>query len=258
MADDEIIFLGTGGARVVIATQLRATGGLLFYLSGRLILVDPGPGSLIRFLQYAKPYRINKLDVLILTHRHIDHTSDVNVIIDALTEGGKKRKGILFAPKDAVEDDPVVLKYHQRALKEMIKIKAGLEYRIDALSIRFPIEHLHGVETYGVVFATPNYSIGYITDTKYFPELASTYRNDILIINVLRPEPMDYPHLYLPDAEKVIKKTKPSLAVITHFGMVMLRKNPFRIAKELSEKTKVRVIAAKDGMRIRPSDYLDG
>ena len=55
--DDEVIFLGTGGARYVIATQLRATGGMLFRAGGKNIVVDPGPGSLLRFLDYVPDVR---------------------------------------------------------------------------------------------------------------------------------------------------------------------------------------------------------
>ena len=37
---DEIVFLGTGGARYVIAKQMRATGGILFRIHGKNILVS--------------------------------------------------------------------------------------------------------------------------------------------------------------------------------------------------------------------------
>ena len=258
MAEDEIIFLGTGGARVVVATQLRATGGILFYLDGKLILVDPGPGSLIRFLQYGRPHRISRLRVFIITHRHIDHSSDINVMIDGLTEGGKKKRGILFGPADALNQDPVVLKFYQGLLEKIIIIEEGASCQLDNLKIGFPISHQHGVETYGITFHLPDYSIGYITDTKYFPSISNYYKNDILIINVLRPEPIEYDHLYVPDVEKILNRTRPALAIITHFGMMMLKKNPFKIAAELSKKSRVKVIAAKDGMRIKPSEQLNG
>jgi len=32
-------------------------------------------------------------------------------MIEAMTEGGFKKRGTLFAPRDALEEDPVVLKY---------------------------------------------------------------------------------------------------------------------------------------------------
>ncbi|HIE05164.1 MAG TPA: MBL fold metallo-hydrolase [bacterium (Candidatus Stahlbacteria)] len=258
MVEDGIIFLGSGGARVVVSIQQRVTGGILFYLAETLILVDPGPGSLIRFHQHGRPYRIDKLDAIILTHRHIDHTADANIIIDAMTEGGKKRKGILFAPADSLDNDPVVLRYHQSFLNEIKVINTGLEYRFDDLRLQFPIRHHHGVESYGVKFIHPEYSIGYITDTDYFDKLKEVYQCDILIINVLRPEPINFPHLSVMDAKKIIESTSPKLTIITHFGMMMITKGPSRIARNLSRQTNARIIAAEDGMRIKPGDFLNG
>ena len=44
-------FLGTGGGRVVVFRQLRHSGGIWINLEGINILVDPGPGSLIRIFE---------------------------------------------------------------------------------------------------------------------------------------------------------------------------------------------------------------
>ncbi|HHT9154100.1 MAG TPA: hypothetical protein ACFYEM_11335, partial [Candidatus Hypogeohydataceae bacterium YC40] len=43
-----IKFLGTAGARFVVSTQLRASGGIWFSLDGVNIIGDPGPGCLVR------------------------------------------------------------------------------------------------------------------------------------------------------------------------------------------------------------------
>ncbi len=43
-------FLGTAGARHVVSTQLRHSGGLVWTLGGVRIWVDPGPGALVRAL----------------------------------------------------------------------------------------------------------------------------------------------------------------------------------------------------------------
>jgi len=45
---NRIIFLGTGGARVVVFKQIRASGGIWFSIDGTEFLLDPGPGALIR------------------------------------------------------------------------------------------------------------------------------------------------------------------------------------------------------------------
>jgi len=38
-----IIFLGTGGARIVVAKQVRASGGMWVAINGTNLLLDPGP-----------------------------------------------------------------------------------------------------------------------------------------------------------------------------------------------------------------------
>jgi len=53
---DEVIFLGTGVSRYVIAKQLRATGGMLFRINGKNILVAPCPESLYRLLTYVPKF----------------------------------------------------------------------------------------------------------------------------------------------------------------------------------------------------------
>ncbi|MCJ7498036.1 MAG: MBL fold metallo-hydrolase, partial [candidate division Zixibacteria bacterium] len=110
-APNRIKFLGTAGARIVVAKQLRASGGIWLSLENKNFLVDPGPGTLVKCHSSKPKLDPSKLDAIILTHRHIDHSNDVNIMIEAMTEGGFKRRGMLFCPADALNDDPVVLKY---------------------------------------------------------------------------------------------------------------------------------------------------
>jgi hypothetical protein len=44
---DLLTFLGTSGARLMVAHQILASGGLWLDLGGTQILLDPGPGCLI-------------------------------------------------------------------------------------------------------------------------------------------------------------------------------------------------------------------
>ena len=68
---------------------------------------------------------------LSLTHRHLDHSNDINIMIEAMTNGGFKKKGIVFAPSDALQGDPVILKYareqvdHIEILKEKGSYQGG-------------------------------------------------------------------------------------------------------------------------------------
>jgi len=56
-------------------------------------------------------------------------------------------------------------------------------------------------------------------------------------------------HLCVEDARRIVEARRPRVAILTHFGMTMLRNKPWEIARRLSEETGVKVVAARDGMR---------
>ena len=111
---NSILFLGSGGARFVVARQLRASGGMWMRFGETRIHVDPGPGALVRALSHVPPCNPRELDAIVLSHKHLDHSGDVNVLIEAMTAGGFRPRGTVFAPADAFEGEPVVLPYAQR------------------------------------------------------------------------------------------------------------------------------------------------
>ncbi|MBU1999212.1 MAG: MBL fold metallo-hydrolase, partial [Candidatus Omnitrophica bacterium] len=120
---DFIKFLGTAGARFVMIKQLRASAGLWISCQGTNVIIDPGPGSIVHCAKSRPKLDPSKLDAVILTHRHLDHCGDVNVMIEAMTEGGFKKRGLVFCPQDALEGDPVIFKYLRNFPKEIIVLK---------------------------------------------------------------------------------------------------------------------------------------
>jgi phosphoribosyl 1,2-cyclic phosphodiesterase len=233
----------------MVSKQLLASGGLWMNLAGEEILVDPGPGCIVQATK--RKLDATKLKAIILSHRHIDHANDVNIMIEAMTDGGFKRRGLLFAPSDAIEGDPTILKYLRSYPEKIITFQAGQAYELGEVSFTTPIRHKHGVETYGFVFQLPGLTFSHITDTRFFPELPQVYRGDILLINVVRLEqghPFD--HLSLADAKVIIQEIKPKAAVLTHFGMNMWRAHPWELAEKLTQETGTKVIAARDGMKL--------
>ena len=248
---DWIKFLGTAGARFVVMKQLRASGGIWIYLDNTNILVDPGPGSLVKCIS-SKP-RLNPMDLdgIILTHRHLDHSNDVNIMIEAMTNGGFKRKGSVFAPRDALEDDPVVLKYVRNQVEKVEQLRAEGKYKIGNVDFTTPVKHVHGVETYGLNIYGKNNKISIISDTRYFEGLESYYDGDVLIINVVLFKEKDWiDHLSLIDVERMLPNIKSKLVILSHFGMTVIKQRPWEIAEKLTEKFGVKVIAARDGMTI--------
>ena len=94
--------------------------------------------------------------------------------------------------------------------------------------------------------------LGYIPDTEYFPDLAQAYRGvDFLIINVVRmTTDKRIRHLNIKEAANLIESIKPKMAILTHFGLQVLKASPDYQAKLISERTGTRVIAAYDGLRV--------
>jgi ribonuclease BN (tRNA processing enzyme) len=179
-------------------------------------------------------------------------------MIEAMTEGGFKRRGVLFAPRDALDEDPVVLRYLRGYLERIEVLEEGGSYELDGVSLYTPLRHHHSVETYGIIFQSPTYTISYIADTHFFDELCTRYRGELLIINVVRLEPSPYDHLSVPDAKRIIEEIKPKVAILTHFGMTMWRAKPWEVAKRLSDETGVRVLSARDGMKFDLSQLTKG
>lgn len=71
--------LGSGGPE---ANDGRASSGYLVWLDGHArVLVDMGPGSMLRYEESGA--RIEDLDVVLLSHLHVDHSADLPALIKA-------------------------------------------------------------------------------------------------------------------------------------------------------------------------------
>jgi len=249
---DTITFLGTAGARFVVTKQLLASGGLWLSLGGIEILVDPGPGCIVQSTK--RKLRAEKLSAIILSHRHLDHSADTNIMVEAMTQGGFKQRGWLFAPTDALESEPVIFSYLKNSLDGIEVLQEGKSYQIGNISFTTPIRHIHPVETYGMIFTTAEHTFSYITDSRYFDGLCQSYASELLIINVVLLEVrQQIDHLSVADAKHIITELKPKVAILTHFGMGMWQAKAWEIAQRLSQETGDRVLAARDGMKFELS-----
>lgn len=254
-SDDHIKFLGTAGARYVVAKQLRYSAGTFIKIKDKNIILDPGPGTLVRCAKSRPPIDVTTIDAIILTHAHIDHTNDANILIDAMTEGGLKKGGTLFAPKDCLFGrNAVILNYLRDFLEDIKILEENKKYQIGDLTFNTSIKHRHPVETYGIIFDFNGKKISFLVDTNYFPELIESYKNSyILILNVVRYKPhksSKVMHLSIRDAKEIISKIRPEKTILTHFGWSMIRAKPWEVAERLTSELGVEVIAASDGMSL--------
>lgn len=254
---NRITFLGTAGARYVVSKQIRASGGIFLELEGFRILIDPGPGCLVQLATCSPRIDPTEIDVILLTHKHIDHSSDVNALIDGMTGGGINRKGILIAPPDALEGDPVVLKYHRDFLERIEIAGEGMKLQLDDLRIEAPLRMRHTVDTFGYRFTTGTGTISHIPDTAYFPGISNVMRADIVILNVvLAMNRGGVFHLDIADAKRILEEMRPGIGILTHFGMSLLKKEPRELARKIGKELGLHVIAARDGMSIDMEEVL--
>jgi phosphoribosyl 1,2-cyclic phosphodiesterase len=243
-----ITFLGTAGARFMVSKQLAASGGMWLDVDGMQVLIDPGPGSIVQATR--RKLKPEKLSAIIVSHRHLDHSADVNVMVEAMTEGGFRQHGKLFLPSDALDSEPVVFSYLRDYLDGIEQLEEGGSYSVGSISFATPLRHRHNVETYGIVFRAGGHSFSYIADTLYFPRLSEVYSAELAIVNTLLLEPREgVQHLAVPDVERLLGELKPKVAILTHFGTMVWRNKPWEIAESMSQNTGVKVIAARDGMR---------
>ncbi len=219
------------------------------------IHVDPGPGALVRALTNVPPCNPRELDAIVLSHKHLDHASDVNAMVEAMTSGGFRRRGTLLAPADAFDDEPVVLPYVRRFVEriERLEPSAG-PYRIGAVDLYTSVAHVHAVKTYGLLFAYEGLRVAYMPCGRFFDGLAPDYarlRPNVLIVNVLRfRDEMTVDHLTWEDARRLVADIRPQVAVFQHFGTKMLEADPQRLAQELEDELGLRAIAAYDGFTL--------
>lgn len=241
---NSITFLGTGGGRFVILSQRRYSGGIWLDL-GPTIILDPGPGALIRALHYGK--RCDKLDAIFVSHKHLDHYNDAEIMIEAMTGGMKKNHGNLVISGHAID---YISDYHRGVVDVIVPMNYE-RFRINELEIQAipTYNHFEGI---GFKFFTSEGVLTYTSDTGFSEGLIDNYKGSkILILNVIFPEGKESDaHLNTRDAIKIVKEAAPEVAVIQHFGMRMLNSNPEFEANRIEKESGVRTIAARDGMTI--------
>ncbi len=259
MYSSRILFLGTGAQSIVIGKQTRASGGIIIQSGGSQIHIDPGPGTLIRAREYGANLRENT--ALLVSHNHLGHCNDVNAVVDAMTYAGLDRQGVLISNETLIngtEDiKPYLTKFHRNCLEKVMVLKEDQRAAIYDVEIKaMPAVHSEP-NTIGFRIVTPDFDLVYTSDTAYSSKLVEAYKDcDILILNVVNPtEFKTTGNLCTEDAVKIIEKVKPSLSIITHFGIKMIEADPINEAREIQKQTKQQVISAKDGMSINPSTY---
>jgi len=252
----KIHFLGTGGGRFVMVTQRRRTAGLRLNYGDRLNLhLDPGPGAIV-FSNWAglNPQR---LDAILVSHSHPDHYCDAEVLIEAMSQGTTKKRGIVVAPRSVFRGNdvcgPAISKYHQSLVGDVVELSAGGKAQLKELSIAATGAHHSDPDGVGFRMGTPDLGdVAYTSDTDLFEGIEEHYRGlRLLILCTITPRGAPLPlHLSADDAVRLMEAVKPRCAAITGFGMRMLNAKPEKEAEAMEKETGIPTVAAEDGLQL--------
>jgi ribonuclease BN (tRNA processing enzyme) len=248
-----ITFLGTGGGRFATIYQARATGGI-YIEDQRNLHIDPGPGALVRM----RSVGIDPLltDAILVSHCHPDHYLDTEILIEAMTEGGSRKQGILLASQSVIEGNgdfgPAISKYHLSKPKVVKIMQPFTKVSMKPLEISATPSAHSDTSSVGFKIQTSAGLVSYVSDTQLVEQVIKAHKNSrVLIACVTRPLGQRIPHhLSTEDAGYLLEKTKPELAVITHFGMRVIQENPETQAKWIEERSGVKTVAARDFMML--------
>lgn len=255
----QIIFLGTAGSSAVVSKQLRSSGGIILKVEDLQFHIDPGPGALQKAQEFGVQIQHNT--AVLVSHNHINHCNDLNAVVDAMTHSGIEYRGIVLGSKSALtssdEHHPFLTKYHQKLVEKIIPLEKNHKIGIELVEINaLPAEHTDK-SAIGFKFFCPKFTLSYTGDTIVTTELLESLSgSDILVLNV--PYPGDkgaYLNLDTESAIKIISQVRPRLAIITHFGLEMLKADPLQEAREIQRITGIQTIAASDGLAITPEGY---
>jgi phosphoribosyl 1,2-cyclic phosphodiesterase len=237
-------------------SQRRSSGGIWFSYGGAAGVIDPGPGSLVRICEAAPDLSPVNINTILVTHRHIDHSSDLNALAEGMTLGARTPAGFVLLTRDCVENgDSVLMKYlHDRIKSIAFHEDGALVFPSEGVAIESVAHSHHGVQCYGLIFrknGLPQW--GVISDTAPMPHFAERYAGcELLIINTTLMYPRaSLDHMALTDVKSLLGRLRPQTAVLTHMGGDMLDRGGKYIPELFPPgTTKTKVIAAHDGMTL--------
>jgi ribonuclease BN (tRNA processing enzyme) len=254
-----LIFLGTAGSLPVVAKQFRSSGGIILQVEDLQFHIDPGPGALVE----AKKCGVNlhNTTAVLVSHNHLNHCNDLNAVIDAMTHSGIEHRGIILASKSILHNrdnsHPYLTQHHKKLVEKIIPMEKNHKVGVELVEINaLPNKHTDSTAI-GFKFFCPKFTLSYTGDTLLSDELIDRLvGTDILILNVPYPGKEGQGlNLDTDSAIQIVSKVRPRLAILTHFGLDMIRVDPLQEARDIQRITGIQTIAAQDGLAISPSGY---
>ncbi|WP_372644928.1 MBL fold metallo-hydrolase [Ancylomarina sp.] len=250
----KLTFLGTGTSQgipiiackcpVCLSTDKRdkrLRTSALIEVDGHTIVIDSGPDFRYQMLRA----QVEKLDAILFTHEHKDHTAGLD---DVRAFNWVNKKAVDIYAEERV----------QASLKqEFAYVFAEFRYpgipQLKLWAVENKPFYINGTEIIPIRakhFKLPVYGyriddLAYITDSNYISEAEKEKLQGlkVLVLNALRKE-KHLSHFTLSEALALIEELKPEKAYLTHFSHQLGFHD--EISKELPEN----VFMAYDGLKI--------
>lgn len=251
----KITFLGTGtsqGIPIIGSSHpvclsndpkdKRLRVSVLIEVDGLNLVIDCGPD----FRQQMLTHNVQRLDAILFTHEHSDHTVGIDDIRPYFFKQGdipifahervmaslQKRFDYIFSSENKYPGAPSVQEI----------IISNHPFQVLGITVN-PINVMHNrVQVFGFRI----YDFAYITDAKTIaPEEVKKLSNlEVLVINALRIEP-HHSHFNLEEALDFIAKVNPKRAFLTHISHLL------GFHEEVQKKLPPNVYLAYDNLQIK-------
>ena len=258
-SESKLVFLGTAGDLSVMGKQLRGSGGIVLQYDEMQLHLNPGPGSLVR----CKQFEINprETDIILVSRNTTLCAGDVTAQVDAMTNGGLDKKGVIVSTPQAIEGSSertsIAQPYAQQLVERVIPLRVGDKVALNNIEITPTPTDFSDEASVGYLISTPKFLLSYVGDTRYSKKIAKAHDvADIVILNVPFPQPKgDEAGMSIDDAIKFLQDVRPILAIITGFGMKMIESDILDLIRKIQHETRVQTLAAKDGLIVNPLSF---
>lgn len=197
----EVTLIGTGSP---IPFPNRAGTSILLRVGPEAILIDCGPSSVMRLVEYNKD--ISSIQNLFLTHHHFDHTSDFyNFVISSwslgrneLTIHGPEKTDLLLESMYSVYEEDLSyrneLDYPTSGIEDIAvhRVSEGFQRETERWSVSaLPVEH--SIETYAYKFREHESGATFVFsgDTRYIDFLGDFAQGADLLVQDTCVGPFD-------------------------------------------------------------------
>ena len=164
-----LIPIGTNG---LFPTKDKPTSCYYIEAAGKKIVLDMGSGSFEKLCERVSP---EEIDLIIVSHFHLDHCADLGVFGYYNQKSGTKTR--VFCPFDPSAFALFSLNKHFSATE----IKEGV-FGFDGIRLEF-FRTRHPVETYAVRITAEGKTLSYTADSNVFDNLDKVFSGSDLVIS---------------------------------------------------------------------------